>query len=292
MYDIIVIGGGPAGMTAAIYAARANKSVLILEKETIGGQMASAPLIENYPGYKAIIGSELAGNMYEQAEDLGVSFELEEVVEIIDGKIKKVITDSNIYEARAIIVATGAKYRLLGLDNEKELIGNGIHFCVSCDGLFYKDKVVAVIGGGNSAIINAIALSDICKKVILIHRSKISAEKKLVDRLYSKNNIEILLGDDELKGIIITQEDNEKKIDLDGMFISIGTVPESNIVKNILKVNDSGYIQANESVTDKEGIFVAGDCRDKSVKQVTVATSDGTIAATKAILYLNNNFSE
>ena len=168
MYDIIIIGCGPAGMTAGIYAARANKKVLIIEKETIGGQISSSPLVENYPGYKEISGSELANNMFEQVTALGVDVELDEVKKIEHGKIKKVITLDNVYEAKAVIIATGSRYKLLGLKNEDNLIGNGIHFCVACDGAFFKDKIVAVIGGGNSAVINAITLSDICKKVYVI----------------------------------------------------------------------------------------------------------------------------
>lgn len=293
MYDVIVVGCGPAGMTSAIYLARANKKVLILEKETIGGQMASSPLIENYPGYVSISGSELANNMYDQLSSLGVEIELEEVVEIKDGEIKQVITEDNVYEAKSVIVATGCKYRLLGLDNEEELIGKGIHFCVACDGAFYKEKTVAVIGGGNSAVINAITLSDICKKVYVIQNlGYLTAEEILIDKLNQKENVEIILssvvtkinGDEELRSIEINKD---KEIILDGMFISIGLIPQSDVVKNILKVNKYGYVESNNCVTDIEGVFVAGDCRDKMVRQVTVATSDGTIAATNAIEYLN-----
>jgi len=297
MYDIIIIGCGPAGMTSAIYAARANKKVLVLEKETIGGQMASSPLIENYPGYNAIEGSVLANNMFEQLSKFNVDVEIEEVIKIEDGKVKKVITDSNTYEAKSIIVATGSKYRLLGLDNEENLIGKGIHFCVACDGAFYKDKTVAVIGGGNSAVINAITLSDICKKVYLIQNlDKLTAENVLVDKLYNINNVEVILnskvvsiiGDDELNSINIKTNDEDKNIKLDGMFISIGLDPQSNIVKDLLNINKYGYIESVDGVTNIDGIFVAGDCRDKKIRQVTVATSDGTIAAIAAINYLES----
>lgn len=296
MYDVIIVGCGPAGMTAGIYAARANKKVLILEKETIGGQMSSAPLIENYPGYSAVLGSELVGLMYEQVENLGVQIELEEVIEIVDGKIKKVITDENTYEAKTIIIATGSKYRLLGLENEENLIGKGIHFCVACDGSFYKDKVVAVVGGGNSAVINAITLSDICKKVYVVQNiDKLTAENVLTDKLNSKDNVEIitnanivkLIGEDELTAIVINTNGNDQEIKLDGMFISIGLIPQSELVKDLLTINDYGYIDATDCKTNKEGIFVAGDCRNKKIRQVTVATSDGTIAAMNAIEYLN-----
>lgn len=294
MYDVIVIGAGPAGMTSAIYLARANKKVLVLEKETIGGQMASSPLIENYPGYSAISGSALANNMYEQLCNLDVEIELEEVKEIKDGEIKKVITEDNTYECKAIIIATGSKYKLLGLDNEVNLIGKGIHFCVACDGAFYKNKKVAVIGGGNSAIINAITLADLCEKVYVIQNlDNLTCEEALVSKLKGKNNVEVITnsvvtkinGEDELQSIEIN---NNKEIILDGMFISIGLVPQSEFVKDILKVNKYGYIESNNCTSSILGIFIAGDCRDKMVRQITVATSDGTISATSAIEYLNN----
>ena len=296
-YDVIVIGCGPAGMTAGIYLARANKKVLILEKETIGGQMASAPLIENYPGYKSILGSELANNMYEQISDLGVDIELEEVKEIKKAEKYEIVTEDSAYIAKSVIIATGSKYRLLGLENESNLIGKGIHFCVACDGAFYKDRVVAVIGGGNSAVINAISLSDICSKVYLIQNlEKLTAEEALVDALNKKNNVEIILGssvekiigDEELEGLTVKTKDGLKNIDLNAMFLSIGLMPQSDIVKDFLELNDYDYILAENGITTLPGLFVAGDCRNKKVRQITVAVSDGTIAALNAIDYLND----
>lgn len=296
MYDIIIVGCGPAGMTAAIYAARANKKVLIIEKETIGGQMASSPLIENYPGFTSISGSELANNMYDQVCNLGVDIELEEVVSIVDGDIKKVITDSSEYETKTVIVATGSKYRLLGLENEENLIGKGIHFCTACDGIFFKDKIVAVVGGGNSAVINAITLADICKKVYVIQNlDKLTCESILESNLKEKNNVEIitssvvtkLVGEDSLECIFVNTNGKEEEITVDGMFISIGLTPQSEFVNKLLKVNKYGYIESNNCITNIPGIFVAGDCRDKAFRQVTISTSDGTVAATEAINYLN-----
>lgn len=296
MYDIIIIGCGPAGMTAGIYAAHANKKVLIIEKETIGGQISSSPLVENYPGYKEISGSELANNMFEQVTALGVDVELDEVKKIEYGKIKKVITLDNVYESKVVIIATGSRYKLLGLKNEDNLIGNGIHFCVACDGAFFKDKIVAVIGGGNSAVINAITLSDICKKVYVIQIiDKLTAESTLVEKLKEKENVEIILnakvteliGEDNLQAIKVNILNKVREIKLDGMFISIGLIPQSDFVKELLPINKYGYIESNNCVTEKDGIFVAGDCRDKQIRQLTVATSDGTTAALDAIAYLN-----
>ncbi len=296
MYDVIIIGCGPAGMTAGIYMSRAGKKVLILEKETIGGQMASSPLIENYPGYTSISGSELANSMYEQANNLGVEIELDEAKKIEVTDTVKVIGEDNIYEGRSLIIATGSKYRLLGLDNEINLIGKGIHFCVSCDGAFYKNKTVAVIGGGNSAVVNALALSEYVKKVYLIQDlDHLTAEDALITKLHEKNNVEVILsskvkeiiGEEELKSIKISTNGIDKEISLDGMFISIGLIPQSVIVKDILPLNKYGYIETSNCKTSIPGVFVAGDCRDKAVKQITVATSDGTIAAMGAIEYLN-----
>ncbi len=292
MYDIIVIGCGPAGMTAAIYAKRAGKKVLILEKEGIGGQMASAPLIENYPGFSSIIGSELAERMFEQITDLEIEVEIEEVKDIKEDKIKKVITDENVYETKSIIIATGGKYRMLGLEKEVELIGSGIHFCTACDGPFYKDKKVAVIGGGNSAVAGACMLSNIAKKVYIIHRSKkLSADYIEIEKLKRKKNIEILLetnvkellGDKELKGIIL---ENGETLTIDGMFVCIGLVPQNKFCENILERNKQGFIISMDTKTNIPGIFVAGDCREKKGKQITIAVSDGTQATIEALTFL------
>ena len=292
MYDSIIIGCGPAGMTSAIYLARQNKKVLILEKETIGGQISSSPLVENYPGFKAISGSELSNNMFDQVMGLGVDFELEEVLKIEDGKVKKVITDSNTYETKTVIIATGCKYRLLGLENEVDLIGKGIHFCVSCDGAFYKNKTVAVIGGGNSAVINALSLSEICKKVYVIQNLEdLSSEKNVADKLREKTNVEIITsskvtkinGSDNLESIEIN---NNKTIELDGMFISIGMVPQNNFVKDLIKLDKYNYVDSNDCKTNIDGVFVAGDLRTKPYRQVTTAVNDGTIAANLVIDYL------
>lgn len=296
MYDTIIIGAGPSGLTAAIYLKRAGKNVLILEKETIGGQIQSSPLVENYPGYKEISGSELSLNMYDQVTSLGVDIELEEVKEIKKGDIIQVITDENTYKAKTLIIATGSKHRLLKLDNEENLIGKGIHFCVSCDGPFYKDKEVAVVGGGNSALINALALSDICKKVYIIQNLNfLTGEDALKQKVKEKDNIEVLLqtviskieGKDHLDKISITTKDETKDLTIDGMFISIGLSPQNNFLKDIIPLDEKGYIKSEDTTTDTPNIFASGDCRSKKVRQLTTATSDGTLSAIEVINYLN-----
>lgn len=297
MYDSIIIGAGPAGMTAAIYLARANKKVLIIEKETVGGQISSSPLVENYPGYEGISGSVLANNMYNQVDKLGVDIELDEVTDIIPGELHTVKTLDNEFKARTVIIATGVKYRLLGLENEIELIGNGIHFCVSCDGAFYKGKHVAVVGGGNTGIINALALADMCEKVYLIQdKDKLTGEKILQDKLKQKVNVEVItnsvvskiIGDDKLEKIIIKNGKKENEIIVDGMFISIGLMPQSDFLKGIIDLDKFNYAVSFDTKTKINGIFVAGDIRTKPFRQITTAVNDGTTSALYALEYLDN----
>ena len=294
MYDVIIIGAGPAGITAGIYCQRANLKTIIFEKETIGGQIASSPLVENFPGCKSISGMELANNFYEQAVELGIPIEIEEVLKIEPGETIKVTTDCDEYETKALIVATGAKYRLLGLPNEENLLGKGIAFCTSCDGAFFKGKDIAVIGGGNTAVTNAIYMAALCPKVYLVNRGNtFNCEKTLSDKLKKMSNIEIvedasvkeIIGEDELEGVVLT---NDRKLDIKGMFISIGMTAQTNLVENLLDLNEYKYIESNDCATNKNNIFVAGDCRDKSIRQLTTAVADGTTAAIKAIKYLEN----
>lgn len=297
MYDSIIIGAGPAGMTAAIYLARANKKVLIIEKETIGGQISSSPLVENYPGYEGISGSVLANNMYNQVDKLGVDIELDEVTDIIPGELHTVKTLDNEFKTRTVIIATGVKYRLLGLENEIELIGNGIHFCVSCDGAFYKGKHVVVVGGGNTGIINALALADMCEKVYLIQdKDKLTGEKILQDKLKQKVNVEVItnsvvskiIGDDKLEKIIIKNGKKENEIVVNGMFISIGLMPQSDFLKGIIDLDKFNYAVSFDTKTKINGIFVAGDIRTKPFRQITTAVNDGTTSALYALEYLDN----
>ena len=295
MYDVIIIGAGPAGITAGIYCQRANLKTIIFEKETIGGQISSSPLVENFPGFHSISGANIANNLYEQAEGLGIPIEIEEVLNIIHGKPNKVVTDCGEYETKTVIIATGSKYRLLGLPNETDLIGKGIHFCTSCDGAFFKGKDIAIIGGGNTAVTNAIYMANLSTKVYLINiGDRLTCEKTLEDKVKKLDNVEIILntgvkeilGSEELEGIILT---NDQKLNISGMFISIGMSAQTDMVKDTIELNDQKYIISDDCSTNKEGIFVAGDCRTKDVRQLTTAVADGTIAAISAMKYIENN---
>ena len=296
MYDAIVIGAGPAGLTSAIYLKRANKSVLVLEKNTYGGQIINANKIENYPACPNISGYDLANNLYKQAKDLGVIIKFEEVLSIKNDKIKKIITNKGSYDALTIIIATGANTRKLGF--EDRLIGRGVSYCATCDGNFYKDKTVAVVGGGNTAIDDALYLADIAKKVYLIHRrDEFRADAKTVSLLKKKNNIKYVLnsnitkinGEDYLESIEVVSDKKTMIFNVDGLFIAIGHNPVTEIFKDIVKLDNDGYIKGTSIChTNKRGIFVAGDVRSKKVRQLVTATSDGAIAAIEAVKYLNN----
>lgn len=297
MYDIVIVGAGPAGLTAAIYALREEKKVVILEKETIGGKITSSSKIENYPGFKSISGMDFANNLYEQVIDLGGEINIEEVLSIENGKVKKVITDENTYETKSIIIASGSKYKTLNLDNEEDLIGNGISFCTVCDGSFYKNKDVCVVGGANSALNSALYLSKICNKVYLIVRGpKLKGDKKVIDNVLSLSNVEVLynttvnkyiLDNDELVGVEVKSDECEKKLDVEGVFLAIGQSPEIDYLNYLIKVDENNYVLASEDcITNIDGIFVAGDVRKKDVRQLTTAVSDGTNAAINAINYL------
>lgn len=297
MYDVIIIGSGPAGLTSAIYLLRANRRVLILEKESIGGQIISSSKVSNYPGFGEISGMELMDNLYNQVVNLGGEVVLEEALEIKNGDVNTVITDSGSYKAKTVILAVGSKNRLLGIEREEEFVGNGISFCVSCDGAFYQGKMVAVVGGGNSAVGEALSLADICKKVYVIQKlDELTCEETLKEKIKGKDNIEIFynsevvsyLGDKDVNGIIIKCFDKEIKLDVDGVFLAIGLVPSTSFIENLLTLDKNNYILSDDTITDKTGIFVAGDCRSKKYRQLTTAVSDGTVAALNAINYLNN----
>ena len=286
-------------MTAAIYARRASKSVLVLEALTYGGQIINTPEVENYPGIKSISGFDFAQGLYEQAEALGAELKYEQVTGIEDGEVKKVKTSGGEYECKAIILATGAKNRPLGLDKETEFIGSGISYCATCDGAFFKGRVVAVNGGGNTALEDALFLSNYCKKVYLIHRrDEFRGEAKQVDKLKERENIEFvlnstiteLLGEDELKGVRVHDKvsGEDKDIELDGLFIAIGQMPENAAFAPLVELDKGGYIVAGEDCrTNVDGIYAAGDCRTKTVRQLTTAAADGAIAALAACAYID-----
>lgn len=300
MFDIIIVGGGPAGLVAALYACRANKKVLIIEKGSFGGQITFSPKVENIPGFAAVTGNEFAEKLVEQVLAQDAEVECAEVLEIKDGDIKTVVTDSGEFTAKSVIIATGAKHRLLRLENEENLIGEGISFCAVCDGAFYENKTVAVIGGGNSALQEAILLSELAQKVYVVQNLEVlTGEKKLSDKLSKKANVEIILsstvekilGDTELEGIEIKNSVSGKveTLKLDGMFVAIGLVPQNEIFKDLVKLDERGYIIADEFCkTSADGIFVAGDCRTKTIRQVITAAGDGAVAALAACDYADS----
>lgn len=298
IYDAIIIGGGPAGLASALYLLRDGRKVLIIEKETIGGTAASTPLIENYPGFKAISGSDLTSAMFDQVDELGVDFEMEEVTDLkLDGDIKEVITEDNTYKTKTIIIASGSSYRTLGLPNEKELIGHGIHFCVACDGPFYKGKDIAIVGGGNSACINAYSMSNIAKHVTIIQNiDKLTCEKDLANKLEKCNNVDIIYNgvvkeylsdDNSLTGIKLESNGKEIELNVDGVFLNIGLIPQNKFTNGKLDLDGRGYLVSEDGTTKVPGVFVAGDSRTKKYAQITIAVADGTIAALDAINYLN-----
>ena len=303
MYDITIVGAGPAGLTAAIYALRADKKVLLLEKETFGGQITYSPRVENYPSQLAISGNELAEMMLSQVMEHGADIELAEVTGITssgDGYV--VNTDNGTFETKTVIIATGSKHRQLGLDGENELVGEGVSYCAVCDGAFYNGKKVAVIGGGNTALQDAVLLSDICTEVTVIQNlAQMTGESKLVSKLSQKDNVkfvfntivtDLIANESGLSAIKLLNTSNEEysTLEVDGIFVAIGQKPENKPFENLTKLNDYGYIISDEAcLTDTKGVFVAGDCRTKAVRQITTATADGAVAALAACRYLDNN---
>lgn len=297
MYDIIIIGSGIAGLTSAIYALNNKREVLILESKTYGGQIINSNIINNYPGFLEISGFDLMTNIYNQVKNLGGVIKYEEVLEIT--KNKKVITKNETYEAKSIIISTGLSPRKLNLENEDKFIGKGISYCATCDGSFYKDKDVMVVGGGNTAIEDVIYLSNICKKVYLVYRRKeLRKDVNLTEKVKELSNVEIIYnsnieklnGDESLNSVDIINKDTEKitNIIINGLFVAIGKIPSGNIFKDLLNVTENGYIITDEDChTNIDGIYAAGDIRKKRLRQLVTAASDGAIAAIEAIKYIN-----
>lgn len=298
MYDIIIIGAGCAGLTAAIYAARAEKSVLVLESETIGGQISSSPRVENYPGIKQIRGMEFADNLYEQAVSLGAQIELETTVRIEShDNVKTAVTESGRFDGKSIILATGSKHRKLGVPNEEELSGKGVSYCAICDGAFFKGEDVAVVGGGSAALQSAEFLSGFCKTVYLIHRrDSFRGEQTLSDRLKTKPNVKFLMntvvkhleGRDSLDSALLSDvlTGRETILPVKGLFAAVGQSPDNQRFADCVNLDDSGYILAAEDCqTSADGIFAAGDCRTKTVRQLVTAAADGAVSALSACRY-------
>ena len=299
MHDIIIVGGGPAGLTAAIYGLRAGKSVLVIEKAGFGGQIAFSPKVENIPGTASISGSEFADKLTEQAMNLGADVELERVTEVIPGECFTVRTEEGgAYLGKSVILSVGVKHRTLGLPGEEELIGNGISFCAVCDGAFYTGQDVVMIGGGNSAMQEALLLSEVCRKVTIVQNLPFfTGEKKLADALQGKENVEIhfstlvegyLEESGSLTGVRVKQENGKVwEIPADGVFLAVGLQPENDAFAPLAQLDDRGYFDTDEfCVTKTAGLFVAGDCRRKQIRQVTTAAADGAVAAMAACRYL------
>lgn len=299
MYDIIIVGAGPAGLTAAIYARRAGKTVLVLEKDTFGGQVTFSPKLENYPGFQEISGNELAQRMLEQALSLGADIDIDTVTGVRSGDVKTVVGESGSYEAKSVIIAAGARHRRLHLPNEEALIGNGISFCAVCDGAFYQGQHVAVIGGGNTALQEIALLSDVCSRVTVVQNlAALTGEEKMIRSLAAKTNIDYLYqtivtgyeGEDALTALQLlnTETSETSRLVVDGAFLAIGTAPDNGAFADVAELDGAGYIVAGESgETKTPGVFVAGDCRTKAYRQVATAISDGAAAALNACRYLD-----
>ncbi len=302
MYDVVIVGGGPAGLTAAVYALRGGRSALVIEKNGFGGQIAFSPKVENIPGTVQISGAEFADKLVEQAMNLGADMELENVIRVEknDAGFKLHTEEGSKFEGRSVILALGVKHRMLGLEGELELVGNGLSFCAVCDGAFYTGQDVAMVGGGNSALQEALLLSEVCRKVTVVQNlDHFTGEKKLADALMEKENVEIkfstlvteyLNEGGALTGLHLRNEETgeESEIRVDGAFLAVGLVPENDAFAEWATLNDWGYFDSSEDcLTATPGLFVAGDCRSKRIRQVVTASSDGAIAATAACAYLD-----
>lgn len=291
MYDVIIIGAGPAGMAAAIYAGRAKLDTLLLEREFAGGQVAKANDVANYPGIADVIGPDLAMRMQTHAQEYGIQPVVEEVVSLsIHGQVKKVTTNTgNVYEGKTLLIATGATWRELKVPGEADLKGRGVSYCATCDGAFFNGKITAVVGGGNTGAEDAILLSKYCSKVYLVqHSGRLTAQKVLQDKLKQTDNIEILynqevkeiLGEQKVEELVLTdREGKDTNLRLDGVFVAIGMNPNSDFIKDYVETDNYGYIITHDDCrTNIEGVFAAGDVRSKTVRQIITAGADGAIA--------------
>lgn len=297
MTDVLIIGAGPAGLTAAIYAARAGLTAKVFDKNMYGGQLAISSEIENYPSVLKADGVELATNMYTHATSLGTEVVFEEVTGLdVTGDIKKVTTTANTYEGKTIILAGGAARRKLNVPGEAEFFGQGVSYCATCDGAFYRDKTVAIVGGGNTALEDALFLSNNCKKVYLIHRrDEFRGEQVLQDAVFARDNIEIIYsatvasieGEGSVRQCTVNTKEGQRTLDINGIFVAVGLIPESALFKDMLPLSAEGYVEADESCTTSiPGVFVAGDIRTKPLRQIVTACADGATAAVAAATYL------
>ena len=299
MTDVLIIGAGTAGLTAAIYARRAEKTVLVLEANSFGGQIVNTPSIENFPAAPHVSGFDFAMRLYEQATALGAEIRFEKALELRDGDPKTVVTAKNEYVAKTVILATGSKNRKLGLSEEERLTGRGVSYCATCDGHFFRGKTVAVVGGGNTALEDALYLSDMASKVYLIHRrDSFRGEEALANRLKEKENAEFVLNSTvteliagaKLEAVRVSSADgNERVLPVDGLFVAIGRIPENQAFSPPVQLDEAGYVAAGEDCrTNVPGVFVAGDNRTKTVRQLVTAAGDGAVAALEAVKYLNS----
>ncbi len=306
MYDIIIVGGGPAGLTASIYALRAKKSVLLIERYAPGGQVAQTGKIENYPGFKSIDGMDLASLMFDQATSLGLETVFSDVLDYdLLGKIKKVKTYDGEFEAKTVILALGAVARQLDVENEKKFIGRGVSYCATCDGNFFKNKDVAVVGGGNTSFEDCLYLSDIVNKIYLIHRrDEFRGDRHTLEKLYKleqEDKIEFILnstvkalnGKDKLESIVVENKLNKtnREIVVDGLFVAIGRRPDTSLLQDRLNLDENGYIITDENMkTNIDGVYAIGDVRKKRLRQIVTACSDGALASVDIIDYIAKNF--
>ncbi|MBS8265873.1 thioredoxin-disulfide reductase [Mesobacillus boroniphilus] len=306
IYDVIIIGAGPAGMTAAVYTSRANLSTLMLERGVPGGQMANTEEVENYPGFDHILGPELSTKMFDHAKKFGAEYAYGDVKEVIDGKEYKIIKAGNKeYKARSIIVSAGAEYKKLGVPGEQELGGRGVSYCAVCDGAFFKGKELVVVGGGDSAVEEGVYLTRFASKVTIVHRrDELRAQKILQDRAFANDKIDFIwnhtvkqINDKDGKvgsvTLVSTQDGEEREFAADGVFIYIGMVPLTKPFEGLGITNSNGYIETNEQMETKvPGIFAAGDIREKTLRQIVTATGDGSIAAQNAQHYVEELIEE
>lgn len=298
MIDVLIVGAGPAGLTAALYARRAGKSVLVLEKETFGGQITHSPKVENYPGIAQMSGTFFADALLEQTLQQGAEVEMETVTAVTPAPHGFIVqTEYGAHDAKTVILATGSRHRTLGLPREEELVGEGVSYCAVCDGAFYQGKNVAVIGGGNTALQEAVLLSESCAHVTLVQNlSFFTGEEKLLETLRSRSNVSFitdavvqsLVGESELTAIVLDHAGQTETLDVDGIFVAIGQIPENEPFRNVAALDAQGYFDTDERcLTATPGLFVAGDCRSKTIRQITTAAADGSTAAIAACRYID-----